>query len=251
MTATVTPLRRPPSAWAACNDASLPDPCRDCQVRQRTMCAALDADEQRHVTELMTNAELPAHATVFHEADPADYVYNVTDGALKLVKMLPDGRQQITGFLFPGDFLGLAYNERYACSAETLHPTRLCRFPRKRLEALFREMPKLERRLLGLASNELAAAQDQMLLLGRKTARERLASFLLMLSAGAKRRGLPTDPIVVPMTRNEIADYLGLTLETVSRNFSWLKTRGFIRLLPAGAVRLLEPEALSRLADGD
>ena len=251
MSAVVTPIRRDTGPWAACSDPALPDPCRDCRVRERTMCASLEPAEQAHVTAIMTTAELPAQTTVFHEADAAEYVYNVTEGALKLVKIMPDGRQQITGFLFPGDFLGLTYNERYACSADTLRPTRLCRFPRKRLEALFREMPKLERRLLGIASNELAAAQDQMLLLGRKTARERLASFLLMLSAGAKRRGLPADPIVVPMTRGEIADYLGLTLETVSRNFSWLKSRGYIRLMEAGAIRLLKPDALAKLADGD
>lgn len=214
------------------------------------MCAVLDPAEQAQVAAIMTNAELPPRATVFHEADRAEYVYNVTEGALKLYKVLPDGRQQVTGFLFPGDFLGLAYNDRYACSAETLKPTSLCRFPRKRLEALFRALPQLERRLLGLASNELAAAQDQLLLLGRKTARERVASFLLMLAAGAERRGLAPDPIVLPMTRGEIADYLGLTLETVSRNFSWLKTRGLIRLMEAGALRILNRPALAKLADG-
>jgi len=215
------------------------------------MCAALDATEQAHVAAIMTHAAVPPHVTIFHEADPAEYVYNVTEGALKLYKVLPDGRQQVTGFIFPGDFLGLAYNDRYACSAESLKPTSLCRFPRKRLETLFRELPQLERRLLGLASNELAAAQDQMLLLGRKTARERVASFLMMLATGAERRGLPADPIVLPMTRGEIADYLGLTLETVSRNFSWMKTRGLIRLLEGGALRILNPQALAKLADGD
>ena len=247
----VAATERQARQWAACADPALPDPCKGCAVRSRTMCAVLDATEQAHVASIMTNAEVAPHTTIFHEADPAEYVYNVTEGALKLYKMLPDGRQQVTGFIFPGDFLGLAYNDRYACSAETLKPTTLCRFPRKRLEALFRELPQLERRLLGLASNELAAAQDQMLLLGRKTARERVASFLLMLSAGAQRRGMPADPILLPMTRGEIADYLGLTLETVSRNFSWMKTRGLIRLLEGGALRILDPAALAKLADGD
>jgi CRP/FNR family transcriptional regulator, anaerobic regulatory protein len=99
--------------------------------------------------------------------------------------------------------------------------------------------------------NELAATQDQMLLLGRKTARERVASFLLMLSAGAQRRGMPADPILLPMTRGQIADYLGLTLETVSRNVSWMKAHGLIRLLEGGALRISDPMALAKLADGD
>src|SRR3546814_3810524 len=88
----------------------------------------------------------------------------------------------VTGFLFAGDFLGLTARDTYACSAEALTPVRLCRFPRRKLEQLFVELPKLERRLLVMASSELAAAQDQLVLLGRKSATEKVASFLLQLS---------------------------------------------------------------------
>ncbi|MBM3539654.1 MAG: hypothetical protein FJX55_17730 [Alphaproteobacteria bacterium] len=111
-------------------------------------------------------------------------------------------------------------------------------------------MPKLEQRLLGMASHELAAAQDQMMLLGRKSAKERVVSFLLMMSASAVRRGKPADPVALPMNRSDIADYLGLTIETVSRTFTQLRTQKLIELLDEKQVRLLKPEALREIAGG-
>lgn len=174
---------------------------------------------------------------------------------MKIYKLLGDGRRQVTGFLFAGDFLGLIHNEAYAYSAEALAPTKLCRFPRRKLEALLDEMPNLEQRLLVMASHELAAAQDQMMLLGRKSARERVVSFILMLSnsaarRGAARRGRPGDPVLLPMSRSDIADYLGLTVETVSRTFTRLKKQGLIELLDEKRIRLAKRQALREIADG-
>jgi CRP/FNR family transcriptional regulator len=147
---------------------------------------------------------------------------------LKLSKLLPDGRRQITGFLLPGDYLGLAFAERYICSAEAVTPVRLCRFPRSAFLALLDQFPALEKALLGRAATELAAAQKQMLLLGRKTARERVASFLLQL---AEREGADDGMAMdLPMTRTDIADYLGLTIETVSRTLTNLRKTGLIAL---------------------
>ncbi len=100
-------------------------------------------------------------------------MFNIVSGAVRLFKLLPDRRRQITGFLFDSDFLGLALKEHCAYSPEAVVETIICRFPRGKLERLFDEMRKLEKRLLDEASNELIAAQDQMLLLGRKTAIER------------------------------------------------------------------------------
>jgi CRP/FNR family transcriptional regulator len=174
----------------------------------------------------------------------------MVEGAVKLYKLLPDGRRQITGFLFPGDFLGVALNQTYAYSAEAMTDVRLCRFPRQRMEGLLRDLPKLEHRLLERAGNELVAAQEQMLLLGRKTARERLASFLLSLSARAAKRGQPASPLNLPMSRADIADFLGLTTETVSRTFTQFKKAGVIGLPGQSLVELLQPDALAALAEG-
>ena len=129
-------------------------------------------------------------------------------------------------------------------------PTRLCRFPRRRLEALLVEIPHLEQRLLAMASHELAAAQDQMVLLGRKSARERVVSFILMLSNSAMRHGRPGDPVFLPMSRSDIADYLGLTTETVSRTFTSLKKQGLIELLDDKRIRLSRMSALREIAEG-
>jgi len=228
----------------------LVSPCNTCEVRDFAACAPLSADEQSRLVSIMSTVEVPAHQPIFEEADPADHVYNVTSGAVKIYKLLPDGRCQITGFLLPGDFLGLTHKEAYAYSAEALAPTKLCRFPRRKLEGLLDEMPKLEQRLLGMASHELAAAQDQMMLLGRKSAKERVVSFLLMMSAAAVRRGKPADPVALPMNRSDIADYLGLTIETVSRTFTQLRTQKLIELMDEKQIRLLNPEALHEIAGG-
>lgn len=194
--------------------------------------------------------EVETRRTIFDEAEPANYVFNVTSGTVKIYKLLPDGRRQITGFLFPGDFLGLTHNEAYAYSAEALTHTRLCRFPRRKLEVLLDEVPRLEQRLLNMASHELAAAQDQMMLLGRKSARERVVSFLLMLSDAAARHGQPSNPVPLPMSRTDIADYLGLTIETVSRTLSQLKKQELVELLNENQVQLAKPESLRQIATG-
>jgi len=165
-------------------------------------------------------------------------------------KLLGDGRRQITGFLFAGDFLGLTHNEAYAYSAEALVPTKLCRFPRRRLESLLAEIPHLELQLLAMASHELAAAQDQMMLLGRKSARERVVSFILMLSDSAKRHGRPGDPVFLAMSRSDIADYLGLTTETVSRTVTLLRKQQLIELTDDRQIRLSKMSALREIAEG-
>ena len=128
--------------------------------------------------------------------------------------------------------------------------TKLCRFSREKLEKLLIEIPHLEQRLLSMASRELAAAQDQMMMLGRKSARERVVSFLLMLSNSAARRDGSANPISVPMARTDIADYLGLTIETVSRTLTQLKKQGLIELLDEKLIKLVQPERLAEIASG-
>jgi len=213
-------------------------------------CGVLNDEELPRLLAIFSAIEFDPHQPIIDEGEAADYLFNVTDGAVKLYKLLPDGRRQITGFLFAGDFLGIAMNEKYAYSAEALGRVSLCRFPRRKLEALLDEFPKLEKRLLGMASNELVQAQDQILLLGRKTAQEKIVSFLLNLSDRVVRRGGDPSPISLPMGRSDIADYLGLTTETVSRTITHLKRDGLIRLLQGGRVDLPDLAALRVLADG-
>lgn len=188
--------------------------------------------------------------TIFTEGDPALSVRIITAGMVRIVRLLADGRRQIIGFLQPGDMLGLALAGNYLYSAEAVTPVTLRRLTRSQLDALLERDPDLRKRLLAATATELQVAQDQMVLLGRKTAVERLASFLL---AQAKRRTPePEDHcrVELPMTRADMADFLGLTTETVSRAVTKLKTTRLIRLVYGNAVELLNIAALTDLAEG-
>lgn len=188
--------------------------------------------------------------TIFFEGEPATSVRIITSGMVRILRLLADGRRQIIGFLQPGDMLGLAMAGNYLYSAEAVTLVSLRRLSRTQLDTLFEQDPDLRRRLLAATATELQIAQDQMLLLGRKTAVERLATFLL---SQARRR---TSDLVdhcrveLPMTRADMADFLGLTTETVSRAVTKLKTGRLIRLHAGNAVELLDVTALIDMAEG-
>jgi CRP/FNR family transcriptional regulator len=225
--------------------------CAACEIRELSVCSALSEGELQRLRAIISSCQADTGATVIAEGDPATDLFNVVRGTVKLYKLLPDGRRLVTGFLFPGDFLGIALNDTYAYSAEAIEPLQLCRFPRKKLEALLAELPRLERRLLGETAHELAAAQDQMLLLGRKTAKERVASFLVGLSRRATKRRRPASPLEIPMSRTDMADYLGLTTETVSRTLTQLRQAKLIAAKGRNGIEILNMRALGALVDGD
>ena len=138
---------------------------------------------------IATPAALDRDQPLFREGESADNVFEVTSGTIRVFKLLPDGRRQIIGFLEAGDFLGLSFNENYLYTAEAVTPASVRRFSRRRLDALIDENMEVRRRLMAITANELLTAQDQMVLLGRKTAKEKLCTFLMNLSAegGAAR----------------------------------------------------------------
>jgi CRP/FNR family transcriptional regulator, anaerobic regulatory protein len=226
------------------------DPCLTCEARQTSVCNAIADADLGQLAAIAVVTEAPTGRTFIDEGDPADCFFNITAGRAKLFKLLPDGRRQITGFVGVGHFLGLAVSDTYAFSAEAIEPVRYCRFSRNRLRKLLDNFPLMEKRLLEVAANELVAAQEQMLLLGRKTARERLASFLLMQS----RQGLPCGHarrrFTLPMTRGDIADYLGLTIETVSRTLTRLRGEHMIELVAQNELMICNPRSLESLAGG-
>jgi CRP/FNR family transcriptional regulator len=203
-------------------------PCQTCEVRDKAICAALDDDELRALNRVATAVKLDARRTVIHEEDDSTYLFNVVIGALRLSKLLPDGRRQVTGFLFPGDFLGLSIADVYAYTAETLTETTLCRFRRADFAEMVERFPNLEHRLLELASNELVQAQDQLMILGRKNATERVASVLCKLAERIGRSDGGGMKLDLPMTRGDLADYTGLSTETVSRVMTRLREAGAI-----------------------
>ncbi len=251
-------VRKTPSSAIYAPCAALPRSggaipmCMACEVRDFTFCAALDTDEIASVQAIVRQVRLGSDQLLFQEGDDAADVFNVVDGVILLYKMLSDGRRQITGFMYPGGFLGIAGAGGYSYSAEALTQATLCRFSRRRLFTLFDRFPKLEHRLFGIATDELTAAQDQMLLLGRKTASEKIASFLLILAewTGAADGGTEV-PVAVPMTRADIADYLGLTIETVSRTLGRFKRAGLIRVPDVHQVVIARRADLETIAQGE
>ncbi len=204
--------------------------CADCPVRSHAVCGGLELDVVHELAAILTFKEYGEGDPVFDEGEGADHYYVVTSGTVRLYKLMPDGRRQIIGFLYPGDVLGLHDDHMYSYSADALGETCLCRFPAGRLVALMRRFPGLEHRMLEATSHELVEAQANMLLLGRKTAMERVTSFLSRLADQAEARGEPPENLLLPMSRADIGDYLGLTTETVSRALSRLKAKGAIDL---------------------
>jgi len=224
--------------------------CTQCRVRDLSICSYLEGDEISQFSDILQHVDLPSGSPLFDEGEPSDFVFSITAGAVKLYKLLPDGRRQVTGFMFPGDFLGLARSSEYVYSAEAVENVNLCRLPRTKLETLIGKSSSLKQQFLSLARDELADAQDHMLLLGRKTAIEKLASFLIMLSKRSVRRGDPDNPIKIPMNRNDIGDFLGLTTETISRTLTRLRKGRVIEIGADHSIVVIDQQALTDLSEG-
>ncbi len=240
-------LRSLPAACASRRNESA---CMACGAREFSVCGSLDPADLASLDAIADRTSLQAGEPLVREGEPSSDVFNITSGSMRIYKLLPDGRRQITGFLFAGDFIGLASGASYAFSAEAIEDVTLCRFRKNEYWALIRTRPSLEGALLERATHEIAAAQNQMLLLGRKSARERVASFLIDLPGRDPTRPTSGGVVNLPMTRSEIADYLGLTIETVSRELTKLKTAGIVTPLNLHALRVDQPAALKAIAEG-
>jgi CRP/FNR family transcriptional regulator len=194
---------------------------------------------------------LGAKEVLFWEGDAAEHLFEIVGGCLRLYKLMADGRRAITGFMFPGEILGVSFRDRYLFTAEAVGEVKLRRYPRAQMHANLARMPGLSREVLAMACDELSAAQDQMLLLGRKTAPERIASFLIAAAKRMSRDDVPAREIELPMARLDIADFLGLTIETVSRVLTKLKNEGIIALPSPHHVSLRQMAGLYRVAGED
>ncbi len=189
--------------------------------------------------------------TIVIEGDPILHCFRIIAGTVRLYKAIADGRRQVLDFLGQGQCFGLTGFARHSYSAEALSPVTLIRYSRQTIEAAIETNPGLAQALFRLACTELDQAQRQMLLLGRKSADEKIASFLLGLR---ERTGgdIPKtrNTVHLPMSRQDMADYLGLTIETVSRTMSRFKRLGLIGLIGRQHVALCQIERLRELADG-
>jgi CRP/FNR family transcriptional regulator, anaerobic regulatory protein len=191
-----------------------------------------------------------AGQTIVVEGEPRSHGFRVLSGAVRLVKGMADGRRQVVEFLVAGECFGLIGAAQYAYSVEAIVASKLARYPCAKLDAAARANPALAGRLLELARTDLERAHAQMLLLGRKTAEEKIASFLLALARRQGDGAAPVRILKLPMSRQDMADYLGLTIETVSRTVTRLRQDGLIALASPQQVVVQQWSALQALAEG-
>ncbi len=236
-------------ALSLCPNSKAAVHCDQCRVRSLSICGALESGELSELDRLSRPLSLGARETMFEQDELAESVFNITSGSARLYRLLPDGRRQIVGFALPGDFLGLALTERNTFSADALTPLTACQFSRNAFSDFLDTKPHLLRKLHSLASHELSLAQEQMVILGRRTAEEKVAAFLIGLRKRWARLSTSSSvTIPLPMTRQDIGDFLGLTVETVSRMLTRLAREKAILIVPDG-VRLLDVARIEGLAE--
>lgn len=208
-----------------------PGCCRNCSVRYLGTCGALDPQQLETLSRHTRTVRHPAGAEVFGDETAITSYANVVSGVIKLLKVLEDGRQQVVGLKFAPDFMGRVFASDNALSAEAASDVELCQVPKAILDALMEESRTLERRLMKETLRELDEAREWMVTLGRKSAAERVASFLYLIALHV-HPDLDTRPRPVeydlPLSRSDIADFLGLSIETVSRQITEIRRLGIV-----------------------
>jgi CRP/FNR family transcriptional regulator len=221
---------------------SVVNDCGNCPIRHRAVCARCEADELLKLEQIKYYRSYQAGQTLIWSGDRMDFVASVVTGIATLTQTMEDGRRQMVGLLLPSDFVGRPGRATAAYDVTATTDLVMCCFRKKPFEEMMAATPHIAQRLLEMTLDELDAAREWMLLLGRKTAREKIASFIAII---ARREAvlLKRNPggrmrIELPLTREAMADYLGLTLETVSRQVSALKRDGVIELAGKRAIIL-------------
>ncbi len=231
--------------------------CDTCVVRHDGICGALSAEEIAELGKITKRKNCQRGQVIMSDEMPVEYFCNIVTGVVKLNKTSEDGRQSIIGLLFPPDFLGRVYAEKNPYFAEAVTETELCCFPHRDFEKLLEKFKGLEHRLFEHTLDELDSARDWMFLLGRKSAEEKVASLLLLIAKRTAMIGCEhSSPYKetsfdLPLPRADIADYLGLTIETVSRQMTKLKKCGAIDVRDQRHIIISDMDALEAMANQD
>lgn len=215
--------------------------CSGCDVRLRSVCAALGEQDLRELQGLARSVSFAAKETLFLEGDDAAGVFNVVSGTVRLYRVLEDGRRQVIGFPMAGDFIGLDLAPTRSFCADAVTPVTVCRFSRSEFSEFLDRKPQLLKAMHARAALELGRSRDQVLALGRRSADEKVAWFLRVLRERG-RCGEPSDApadVPLPMSRQDIADFLGVTIETVSRTLQRFARDAAIEINPHG-VRIVD-----------
>ncbi len=223
--------------------------CRQCMARDSALCSAMTDDEIGELFSIAHRVRVDGGSYLLHEEDSSKYVYNLSSGVCTLERLASDGSRQIMAFVYPGDFIGITSGPYYSVSVKALAPVTACRWHVKDMAGLYHDHPLLEQRVHEIASRVLAATMDQLFVLGRKNAVEKIAYFLLYIDERQRKFDGHSDSFILPMTRIDIADYLGVTVETVSRAFSRQKKKRLIDLSQAWVVTLKDRKALREMVE--
>lgn len=207
--------------------------CDSCGLVSLCLPFSLNQNESEQLEKIIEKSPpLKKGSHLFHQGDPFTSIYAVRAGTIKTYTVTNEGEEQITGFYFPGELIGLNAIDTisYPISAKVLETTTVCEIPYEDLDHLSDRVPELRRQLIHSMGKEIREEQQMMLLLSKKTAEERVATFLLKLSNRYKRRGYSASVFRLSMSRNEIGNYLGLAVETVSRIFSRFQKQLLIKV---------------------
>lgn len=228
-----------------------PAVCGRCGSRQRGVCSVLDEDQLTTLSDVSSDSHLKSGEEVFLEGNQVDDIVVVKHGAVAVYRLMEDGRRSIARFMFDGDILGVALEGDASQTVRALNDTVLCRLPRSRFMSSLEDSSDMSTQMVTMMSSELKIAQEQLLALGRKTAAERLAGFFIWLSFKAAMREGNQFILTLPMSRTDIADYLGLTIETVSRTFAKFRREGLIELKGTQTVHVRDVDSLAEVAGLD
>jgi CRP/FNR family transcriptional regulator, anaerobic regulatory protein len=233
------------------HNSDVPVVCRSCEARHKGICGALTPKQLLALSKGTSKHHIPADRQISAEGGEPNAFSNIMSGVVKLSKLLPDGRQQIVALQFAPDLVGRPFDAQNKTSVDAATDVRLCSFPVKILEDLITESPDLEHKLHQQNLRELDEARDLLLALGRKSAAERVASFIYFIACHIDPEasiGHATLVFQIPLKRSDIADFLGLTLETVSRQMTKLRQAGIISIIDRRSIAITNLEKLQRLA---
>jgi len=226
--------------------------CKDCSLSGMCVPLALQTEELDTLDEIVKRGRpLKKGEMLFRQGEPFSSIYALRSGAIKTFSLSDGGEEQITGFHLASEMIGLSGmdNQQYPVSAMALETTSVCEIPFERLDDLTAVMPQLRKQVMRLMSREIREDQQMMLLLSKKTADERIATLLINLSARFRARGYSARSFRLAMSRNEIGNYLGLAVETVSRVFTRFQQQGLIAA-EGKQIEILEHTELCALAGG-
>ena len=228
--------------------------CSTCVVRNRAICASLDTNELQLLGKMGRKRTIKRGETLLWEGDPAPVVANIIDGVLKLSVNLQDGREQIVSVMYAADFIGRPFGKESPYRVTAMTDAEVCVFTRSSFDSFAKEHPDLQNKLLQRTLDELDRAREWMTLLGKKSATERIATLLVELSDrlsldDCSPTTLYLDRFELPMDRQQISDILGLTIETVSRQFSRIRKEGIIELPDRRTVIIKDRNRLKALAE--